>query len=442
MLKRQAICHARRATPGTRARFTAVWTSLLLAGLAAQATATSESAKLTGPGEGASLFGRAVSIEGDTILVGAPFDTGGAVFSGAAYAFGFDGSQWALETIFAVADTDDAFGFAVALSGARSAFGAPGHVEAQTASGAVYVFDFDGQDWVQQAILTAIGASDGDKFGSAIALDGIRIVAGAPFDDERGTDAGAAYVFEFDGAAWSQQAKLTASDGGPDENFAGTSVAIDGDVVVVGAPLHGGGSTAEGAAYVFRFDGETWSQEAKLTASDAAPGDNFGLSVSVSGNIALVGSPFHDAGASDSGAAYAFRFDGESWLPLVKLTAPEAVADGNFGVSTAYDGELALVGAPLSSSTGSAYLFLSGSWDLQETLTASDGSTADDFASAVAFSGERAVVGAPFDDPAGTAYVFRLPEPSAQILALAAVAALAGLARGRRPIPPAHRSSH
>ena len=415
-------------------RFTRLLGSLLLASSAAQAADTLESAKLVGPGEAAGLFGRAVAISGETILVGAPFDSGGDTFSGSAYIFRFDGSQWAAETEFDVAEAGDAFGFAVALAGERAAVGAPTHVEAETASGALYIFDFDGQGWIQQPILTANDAGEGDKLGSALALDGSRALVGSPFDDDQGNDAGAAYVFQFDGNAWSQQAKLTASDGSPDENFGGTSVALDGDTAIVGAPLHDSDATDAGAAYVFRFDGEAWNQEAKLTAADAAAGDNFGFSVSVIGNIAIVGAPFHDAGADDAGAAYAFRFDGESWVQQVKLTAPDAVADDNFGVSVDYDShrEFAVVGAPHTTNVGSAYVFLSGSWDLLETLVASDGIAGDDFGSAIAFTGGTTVVGAPFGEPAGSAYVFGLPEPSAQTLLLAAVTALAGLARRRQ----------
>lgn len=422
----------RSSRNGSWMRISLVSGSLLLAAPGALAVDTLESAKISGPGEGAGLFGRSVATSGDTILVGAPFDSGGDTFSGSAYVYGFDGSQWTAEAEFDVAEAGDAFGFAVALEGSRSVIGAPTHAEAQITSGAVYIFDFDGQDWVQQPIVTADDAGEDDKFGSALALDVSQFLVGAPFDDDQASDAGAAYVFQFDGEAWTQQAKLTASDGGADDNFGGTSVAIDGNVAIVGAPLHDGNTSDTGAAYVFRFNGETWTQEAKLTASDAAGGDNFGFSVSVVGATAIVGAPFHDEGAVDSGAAYTFRFDGEIWVPQTKLTAPEAIADDNFGVSIDYDSELILVGAPRTPGVGSAYLFLSGVWNLLETLVPSDGSAGDDFGSAVAFFGLTSAVGAPFDDSAGSAYVFTLPEPSAQTLMVGAVTVLAGLARRRK----------
>ncbi|MCH8151573.1 MAG: hypothetical protein IH830_04265 [Planctomycetes bacterium] len=236
-------------------------------------------------------------------------------------------------------------------------------------------------------------------------------------------------------AAWGQctaneLTKLTASDAAAGDEF-GISVASSGDVAAVGARFDDDNGIDSGSAYVFRWNGSAWLQEAKLIASDGSPGDQFGFSVSISGDVALMGAFRDDDSGTDSGSAYMFRWNGWSWVQEAKLTASDGAADDFFGFSVAVSGELAVVGAvrdedaclgyPNSNpncNTGSAYVFKrpAGGWvDMTETakLTASDGGVGDEFGFSVAVYGEVAVVGARLDDDngqnSGSAYVFVKP---------------------------------
>ena len=166
----------------------------------------------------------------------------------------------------------------------------------------------------QQAKLTAADAAEGNDFGRSVVMSGDTVVVGAPFG-VAGTvsDAGAAYVFQRSGSAWSQQAKLTAADTAARDRFGG-SVAISGDTVVVGALLGTAGVYADaGAAYVFQRSGSTWSQQAKLAAAEVEALDRFGASVAISGDTIVVGSPFvKDDMHSSTAAAHVHHSSGST----------------------------------------------------------------------------------------------------------------------------------
>ena len=215
-------------------------------------------------------------------------------------------------------------------------------------------------------LLASDGAAE-DWFGYSVALDGDTAVVGSRFDDDNGEASGSAFVYVRSGGVWTEQAKLTASDGAAFDEF-GISVAIDGDTAVVGAweagdtPIFGADN---GWAYVFVRVGGVWTEQAKLIASDAEINENFGISVAVSGDTVVVGS-WHDDDAcpSDifcrSGSAYVFTRSGAVWTQQAKLTASDAAAGDQFGVSVAVDVDTAVVRAlPCSScaGTGSAYVF-------------------------------------------------------------------------------------
>jgi hypothetical protein len=216
---------------------------------------------------------------------------------------------------------------------------------------------------------------------------------------------GSAYVFTRSGTSWSQQAHLTADDGAALDDF-GWSVALFGDTALVGAWLDAiGENLNQGSAYVFVRSGTNWSQQAKLTAPDAPGYDRFGYSVALSGETALVGSYNDDVGATiNQGSAYVFVRSGTSWSQQAQLTAADGAAYDVFGSSVALSGETALVGASSDDvganvDQGSAYVFArSGtSWSPQGKLTGADGAAHDYFGWAVALSGETALVGVPYD---------------------------------------------
>jgi hypothetical protein len=242
----------------------------------------------------------------------------------------------------------DQFGFSVALGGDIALVGAP---DWNSGVGTAYVFERQGETWRQWAELSASDGAAGDQFGFSVALDGNIALIGAPGKD---TGIGAAYVFERRGASWHQQARLAAGDGLPGDEL-GTAVALSGRSALVGAgsPFN----AHAGAAYIFGYRGESWRRQAKLTASDGAARDQFGLSVALNGNTALVGAPFNAHG----GAAYVFGHQGVRWLQQAKLTASDGKARDQFGLYVALGGAIGLVGAPgKHGSTGVVYTFAHG----------------------------------------------------------------------------------
>ncbi len=296
----------------------------------------------------------------------------------------------------------------------------------------------------QQAYLKASNTGEGDIFGRSVAVSGDTVVVGAPWEDsgtagvnstpnESAVDSGAAYVFTRSGTTWSQQSYLKASTPGADDNF-GTSVAVSGDTLVVGAFSEDSNTTGvnstpnesasdSGAAYVFTRSGTTWSQQAYLKASNTGAGDVFGLTVAVSDDTVVVGAygeassttgvnstPNEDAAVS--GAAYVFTRSGTTWSQQAYLKASNTGSWDFFGTSVAVSSDTLVVGAfsedsdttgvnsthnESASDSGAAYVFTrSGStWSQQAYLKASNTGESDLFGNSVAVSWDTVVVGAP-----------------------------------------------
>ena len=303
----------------------------------------------------------------------------------------------------------DYFGYSVSISGDYAIIGASGDdVNGMVNSGSAYIFKWDGTGWVQQAKLTASDGNAGDDFGISVSISGDYAIVGAYFDDDKGYGSGSAYIFFRSGTSWSQQAKLTASDGATDDLF-GRSVSISGDYAIVGADYDDDKGDYSGSAYIFLRSGTSWSQQAKLTASDGAASDRFGYSVSISGDYAIVGAYGDDDNGTNSGSAYVFLRSGTSWSEQAKLLASDGAASDYFGISVSISGDYAIVGAVYDddngTNSGSAYVFLrSGtSWGQQAKLLASDGAASDYFGVSVSISGDYAIVGAYYDDVNGMA---------------------------------------
>jgi len=242
----------------------------------------------------------------------------------------------------------DQFGWSVSIDGEYAVIGANGD---DSFRGAAYVFKRSGTSWAQEAKLYALYREPDDNFGMSVSIDGEYAVIGAYGDD---SFRGAAYVFKRSGTTWTQEAKLYASDREPDDSF-GVSVSIHGEYAVIGAY---GDDSFRGSTYVFKRSGATWSQEAKLTASDAAIMDYFGFTVSIDGEYAVIGAYGDD---SSRGSTYVFKRSGTSWAQEAKLTASDGIIDDYFGYSVSIDGEFAVIGAfgddDLGISSGSAYVF-------------------------------------------------------------------------------------
>jgi len=310
-------------------------------------------------------------------------------------------------------------------------------------------------DVAQQAYLKASSTGGSDGFGTSIAMSGDTVVVGSPSEDSAATGingddgdnsasaAGAVYVFVRDGATWSQQAYLKASntDGG---DFFGVSVAVSGDTIVVGARLEDSTATGvngdegdnaapgSGAAYVFVRNGETWTQQAYLKASNPDGGDEFGSSVAISGDVVIIGAPKEDSNATgvdgdesnnlagNSGAVYVFVRDGVTWSQQAYLKASNTDNGDDFGVSLAVSGATVVVGARFEDSnatgvdgdetsnsgsdSGAAYVFVreDATWSQQAYLKASNTGNGDWFGFSVAVFGDTVVVGSFEEDSSAT----------------------------------------
>ena len=375
----------------------------------------SQSAKLiANDGATEDQFGRSVSLSGDRVLVGAYLDDDNGIDSGSAYVFDFTGGSWIQTQKLTDGDgaAGDEFGHSVSLSGNRALVGAIGDDDNGLDTGSAYVFDYDGMNWRQSAKLSASDGATDDEFGYSVSLSGDRALVGARWDDDNGSRSGSAYVFDYDGMNWSQSQKLTASDGAKDDFF-GHSVSLSGDRALVGAYRDSDNGSRSGSAYVFDYDGMSWSQSAKLVATDGATNDYFSSSVSLSGDRVLVSAGGDDDNGFDSGSAYVFDYDGINWTQSAKLIASDGASYDYFGSSVSISGDRALVGARGDDDngfdSGSAYVFdYDGmNWIQSAKLVATDGASYDFFGSSVSLSGDRALMGAlgHYLD-SGSAYVF------------------------------------
>jgi len=374
--------------------------------------------------DGATLdwFGFSVSISSDYAIVGAGWDDDLGKDSGSAYIFKRRGTSWQQQAKLLASDcaADDHFGRSVSISGKYAIVGALHDDDRGINSGSAYIFtaDTDANNWLQQAKLTATDSAANDLFGISVSISGDYAIVGACCHQG---NRGSAYIFKRAGDKWSEQAKLTASDGSTGDLF-GWSVSICPDYAIVGAY---GKDNWTGSAYIFKRDGATWTQQAKLTASDAATGSHFGRSVFINADYAIIGSPCDDDRGEHSGSAYIFKRSGTNWAQQAKLIAADGARGDYFGWSVSITPDYCLVGAfwddDKAHNSGSAYFFKhnAGAWTPQLKLHSSDGTDDHDrFGCSVCISRQYAIVGAPRGEngptETGLAYIFNLTNLQAQ----------------------------
>lgn len=347
------------------------------------------------------FFGWSVAIDGNVALVGA---LDNAASNDSAYLFNSRSGEQLFKLLPDNPDTYVDFGYSVALDDQLALVSAITEVSGGIRSGSAYVYDVATGARLQK--LLPADPINMMRFGRSVGISGNKAIVGT-FD-------GAAYL--FDATSGSQLFKLTASDAAADDRF-GDSVSISGNIAIVGAPHDDDHGLDSGSAYL--FDVNTGNQIAKLTASDAFAGSVFGVSVSISENVAIVGSLGDNEAADAAGAAYIF--DVTTGAELAKLTAPDAQVGDAFGASVSISGSRAIVGTSDSRAVSSAYVFDVNTGGLLAKLTPSEDDDYDVFGSSVGISGGSAILGAIWNDQAGlnagAAYVYStVPEPSSILM--------------------------
>lgn len=319
-------------------------------------------------------LGWAVSISGDTVVAGAHFDADAGASSGSAYLFERPGTGWEdmTETTKLTASdaaSGDLFGYAVAIDGDTVVVGAFEDDDHGQDSGSVYLFEKPVTGWPASMTETSkLGASDGaagDYLGRSVAISGDTVVSGAPEDDDNGDRSGSVYLFEMPGTGWpesmTETSKLTASDGAEWDRLGG-SVSISGETVVAGAENDADSGFGTGSAYLFEQPGSGWpgsmTETANLTASDGAAEDWFGHAVAVSGDTVVAGAFYDDDKGGNSGSVYVFEEPELGWANMTetfKLIASDGAADDQFGRAVSISRRTVVVGAEIDPDSSEAY---------------------------------------------------------------------------------------
>ena len=356
-------------------------------------------------------FGYAVDVDGDFAIVASPKNKGG----GAAYIYSRDGTRWQqkrnrIRIRMIPIDPDGASGFGVSvdLSGETAVIGATGGVVGEDTVGAAYVFTQNEPPfWNQHTKLVAGDRRGGDQLGFAVAISGNEVITGAPKHSAGGLASGAAYIFEQkEDGAWVETIKLSDGETASEDQF-GISVSISSNLAVAGAQQDDDIEPNAGAAYIFERSGTLWLQRAKLAADDAKAGDLFGNAAAINGETVLIGAPGVDDAGPEAGAAYVFIRSDTEWIQQAKLIGTDTSMFDHFGTAVALHEDTAIIGAhgkdEASEDTGAAYIFVrnGGSWTQQAKLTHQNAVPGDQFGRAVAIYGDSALIGAHRSDATG-----------------------------------------
>lgn len=378
-----------------------------VASIAYALTLTEEARIMATDATGGDQLGSAVSISGDTIVSTAA----GAAPSGTGYVFVRSGGVWTQQSHLDPLDPElgSYYGLSTTVYGDTAVIGSPlTDIGAVMDAGALYVFVRSGGVWTQQQRIHASDPMSLQSYGYSMDLEGDTLVAGSRWNNHSGlTNAGAAYVYTRTGTTWTEQQKIIASDAENYDTF-GYAVAVSGDTLVVGAwrvDLAGGIGDA-GAAYVYVRSAGHWTEQQKLTASDAMIGDSLGQSVDIEGDTIIVGAPGVDRGAEmDVGAVYVFTRTGTAWSQQAKLQSTLGAAGDLTGTSCAMHNNIVVAGAPEATvathaRAGAGYVFArSGTtWADQGRIAPVTSETDGNYGFTAALDGTTAVFGAPAEN--------------------------------------------
>ena len=351
-------------------------------------------------GAGNDFFGFSVSISGNYAIMGAFGDDVGANGSqGSASIYQYNGSNWVLmqKITDASGAANDFFGFRVSISGSYAIVGAYGDdVNFNTDQGSASIYQYNGSSWVlMQKITDATGAA-GDFFGYSVSISGNYAIVGAYSDDNNlNTDGGSASIYQYNGSNWVLMQKLTDPTGAAGDFF-GYSVSISGSYAIMGAVTDDvAASFNQGSASIYQYNGSSWVYMQKITDATGAASDQFGNSVSISGNYAIVAAQLDDVDANtNQGSASIYQYNGSSWVLMQKLTDATGAAEDYFGTSVSISGNYAIVGAYgddvgniVRPGSASAYLRVGLGWKKIQYITDPGGNANDYLGTSTAIDG-------------------------------------------------------
>jgi FG-GAP repeat len=391
-------------------------------------------------------FGQALQSDGDVLVVGAPYEDTQGTDAGAVFVYRRDAAtgMWKFEQEIFPHDHEmnACFGGSVSVSGDVLVAGACFDDSKGPDAGAAYVFRYNAAShlWLEEQKIVASVGSSGDRFGASVFLSGDVMIVGATMADNLGgVDSGAAYVYRYQNPTvrWVEEDRLVDSAGAAGDSM-GVAVVIDGDRAFVSAPLADPAMiTDAGVVLTFTRTAGIWTQGATLHSSSAAAGDQFGMALSLSGDVLAIGAPLADVNGigADAGAAFVFAWDGVAWSQQWMALPPSPLAGQHFGASVAIDGGVLVIGSPFDNvfgkvDAGSAWIARFGKpgWLLDQQFGASDANVGDQFGTAVTLTDKFLFAASPGKDTSsGTDWGALYSYPDASInLAITPSAPLPG----------------
>jgi hypothetical protein len=364
-------------------------------------------------------FGRSVAIYGNYAAGGAKGDDDKGGNAGAVYMLRYDGKTWVQDQKITPDDgkINDYFGCAVAMYKRNAIFGSYGNDDAGSKSGAAYIYSLDASGWQQEQKLTAANAQSNDYFAYAVDISENYAIIGAYGDDEKGSMAGAAYIFECqDDNTWVQKQKLLDKQGERNDQF-GCAVAISDNFAIVGAYRDDDKGDSSGSATIYMRDQGMWTVQAKLLANDGQSNDYFGYDVAISGDYAVVGAyRCDDDSRSNVGGTYIYKYERGTWNFQTKLVPIQGTSNDYFGAAVNLVGTRLLVGAygndDKGSTSGAAYLYIleGNQWNMRKKYMPGDGVAYDYYAYDIGIGDQGLIMGAYGRDDngsmAGAVYIY------------------------------------
>jgi hypothetical protein len=324
------------------------------------------------------FFGYSVDFNGSHLVVGAPFNDGNGLNSGAIYIYEYDGSvfNFVQKNVAGSGAPGDEYGRSVAINDTTIIVGAPKDDGLVPDGGGAYLYRFNNNTWTELQKITSNFVEFGNEFfGYSVSIHNDRCLIGATLDDDAATDAGTAFVYLFDGTTWNFEQKLSPSDGASSHSF-GFSTSINDSILIIGAFGANNSVPSSGAAYIYRRNGTIWTEEEILFQADVGIDDWFGFDVDIEGNTAIVTAVNNDEFVSNGGSIYLIRYDEvlDEWIHEFNEFADDGLINWRYGFSCSLDGLKFVVGALQATGTtvksGAVYYYDICTHKVDQTLCA------------------------------------------------------------------------